>query len=97
MKPIHAGKRNKWGVRKLYTHTSRKICQGGKNILGELHEDWCKDDTGRMVMGWYWIMLDGNYGRTYPRMRDAIADFERERAERRAKNYKESNHSVMTA
>lgn len=83
MKPIHVGKRSRWGIRKLFTRTSRKICENGKNHLGELFEDWCRDERGNEVMGWYWTMLDGNFGKTFPRMRDAVADFERERRERR--------------
>lgn len=86
MKPIHVGRRNVYGKRTLYTKTSRRIFVGGKNRLGELTEDWCKDDGGKMVVGWYWTMLDGESGLTFPCMRDAVADFERERAERRARS-----------
>ncbi len=86
MKPIHVGKRNPSGVRKLFTKTSKRICAGGKNVLGDLLEDWCQDDHGKMVMGWFWCALDGEYGKTLPRMRDAVADFERERANRRSRN-----------
>jgi hypothetical protein len=86
MKPIHVGRSNKSGIRKLFTRTSRRICEGGKNVLGELLEDWCENERGKMVWGWYWVMLDDNFGKTFPRMRDAVADFERERAERRKRN-----------
>ena len=88
MKPIHVGKRNASGIRKLFTRTSRKIFASGKNELGELHEDWCRDDLGKHVIGWYWIMLDEVCSKTFPRMRDAVADFERERRKRRARNDK---------
>lgn len=88
MKPIHVSRPNKSGIRNLYTKCSRRHVTGGKNVLGQLFEDWCEDDRGRMVMGWYWMDLGDGFGRTFPRMRDAVADFEREMRERRAANEK---------
>lgn len=88
MKPIHASRPNAAGVRKLYTRCSRKHVVGGKNTIGELARDWCPDGRGRMITGYFWLDLAGNFGKTFPRMKDAIADFERERKERRERNNK---------
>lgn len=83
MKPIHVSRPNPSGVRKLYTRCSRRHVVGGKNALGELLPDWCPN-RGAMGRGWYWVMLDGSFSKTFPRLKEAVADFERERRERRA-------------
>lgn len=86
IKDIHVGRRDDRGARRLYRAVSRKVCVGGKCDLGELIEDWCQNQRHQVVTGWYWMTLDGSVSKTFPLMRDAVADFVRELNDRQRRN-----------
>lgn len=83
---LHVTTRNDYGTRQVYRLQSRRISQGGRTYLGRINEDWCQDDKGHMVFGYYWTDLAGDPGKTVPLLRECLADFERELASRRAAN-----------
>ena len=64
------------GSKRIFRYCSRKSFDGGKNYLGFIVRDWSGDD--RNPWGFYWEDLTGNFGRTFVRLREALADFDRE-------------------
>ena len=84
----HASRPNNFGVRQIFRYTSLRSCVGGKNYLGKIHMDWVprNESTNDMVYGYHWQDLAEDCGKTFVRLRDALADFDREMGERRKEN-----------
>lgn len=74
------------GTRRIYRRTSRRICENGRNYLGEIEAELCPRGYARRGVCYCWIDLAGNCSQGFPRVRDCLADFARELAERREAN-----------
>jgi len=82
---LHATRRRPDGTRDLYReHRLLRSRQVTREIVGHIYEDWCQDENGRMCYGYFWTDPAGNCGKTVPRLRDCISDFEREMKDRHA-------------
>lgn len=85
MNTFRVSRPSRLGTRWIYIGRNRPKRDGDKNCLGTIELDWCPDDSGKMVMGYFWCDMSEGYGKTFPRLRDCVADFERVVKERSKK------------
>ena len=86
---IHVTRPDADGVRRLYKKCSRRAVAGGRNYLGKVvRDEWCRHcRTGKIIGGgYYWTDLAEGFGKTFHRLRDCVADFQRELRDRRNAN-----------